>query len=328
MHQLLTNKIVLAILVIAVGLAGYITTRSDSDTSQDDRMPPQPRPLEQAPALATQTSKLPELTQRPVEKNSAEVHEDAKPPELFPSGSISELSELVEFIEKWNADPRYLDYAFNLLSESAEAFDYVAQAYLNENDPDKKETLLLMLDTNNSPQKIPLASDFAASEDPEERLTAYKWLNDAGESITSEGFDVLLNAMYFEQDPSLLFDLMSQMRVPDETKRRSQFEATVTRLNELAFHEDRDIAIEAISNIAYASKTEDTQRILKEHIEGRDEDRREAALNALYQFDRVNDDMMNSLQLVILDPDSSEVEKSIAKDLIFEFENNKAASEN
>jgi|GEM_PF-3427135 len=241
----------------------------------------------------------------------------------LPDGAINSLGELKQFLTTLDVNNFDIDSVRDYLNTSSEAFQFLISQYAQLQDAEKKGLLLDLISETDNPDKAAFAQELVNASDVNERKRAYSWLADSEQNNASQ--NVLLNASYYEENPAALGDIVSALSVVDLD---SQMHASaVTRLSELSFHENPDVAAHAISVVSGISQDPSTLTMLNSHINSANENLKIAALNGLYYFDGTNSETRDSVSRLLNDSSASETVKEIAGELMTVWVQNQKVNE-
>lgn len=298
-------------------IAEYHSNASNVDSncapSDSERSLSFERFLKEKPAdrSAVMSKKLPKPVVSP---NSAKPNVQSKL--LQPVTSIASLRQYLNDIDMENYD---LTLAIDYINSSDAAIRLVMSMFRTSSDPDKKSILMDIIASTENVEKIVFAQELLHSASVVERKAAYIWLADSDESAGTN--DSLINATYFEQDKNALTDLVHAISsIPEES---NSYESAITRLSELSYHENPEVASSAISAFSGIVQNEETLSMLKLHLNNPSQEVKRASLNGLFYLDAAANDEGLRSRLEQLASSQSEAQdtRELAQELLLNMEN-------
>ena len=202
-----------------------------------------------------------------------------------------------------------------LTNSSDEAFERIKNEFVLESDPSRIVLLAKIIADSSRQEKMDFASDLVHSDDAKKRRYAYSWLSNA----PSKNYQIaktLIDASYFEEDTDILSELVTTISETESQGDPRVTQATIQRLSELANHRDALVSSRALEQVTSMVQNVATMDLIRNNLNNPSEEVRLAALSGLQYFPRLDQDVLNHVEQLAQDPNSSEQVRDLAKDIV------------
>lgn len=235
---------------------------------------------------------------------------------------LNSLDQLMMAINQYPAEIIEVTTLAEWLEQSQSGFEAIADLYWQTDDLALKRHLLQAMNLCRCHGKVNLAFELLKSADEQGRRKAYQWLlNDHEPKQDNQVLDELVNALTYEQNESLLAELLVNMPLPDKNLNPNLHEKLLTRAFALVNFADEQVAMPALELVARLASDEEALKVLQPQLQYGSDAMQLAALRNLKHISQPDETLMRSLNNLMFDYERPKAHRVLAVRALVAVEN-------
>lgn len=212
----------------------------------------------------------------------------------------NEFSDIAYWIEKENLTEQELNEIGLFIDSTSGTFEYLKDIYYSSDDTVLQAKILSLISQSANRDKVTFAFELLDDDVTENRQTGYNWLYDARAGNIQEVNHALEMAIFTENNPQLLTDLILTTHNITTSKEPSLQDLMLSRLREVAIGENEALASAALIAQVIISPNEQVRYQLRDHLYGSSEILQLAAIKGLHYYDDLAQNTLERLREISL----------------------------